>query len=177
VIGALADRAAAESEVWARAALQPGTRDESPLFGPVAGPRFALGVEAIYEGFLVHHARGRVFAPSDRRDGLLLGDYLYASGLVEVCQAGDVEAVAALADLVSLAAHLRAEGHRAGDDGLLWLATVRHLAGPRDGRLQAARDALRTGDPAPLRALVEPGEQTDRLLQRHAELTSAEVAA
>jgi len=177
VIGALADRAAAASEVWARAALPPGARDEEPLFGPVAGPRFASGVEAIYEGFLVHHARGRVFAPPSRQHGLLLGDYLYASGLVEICQAGDVEAVAALADLVSLAAHLRAEGHREGDDGLLWLATVRHLAGPRDGRLPAARDALRAGDPAPLRGLVERGEQADRLLGRHAALTGAEVAA
>lgn len=177
MIGALADRAAAASEVWARAALPPGARDEAPLFGPVAGPRFAVGVEAIYEGFLVHHARGRVFAPPDRQQGLLLGDYLYAWGLVEICQAGDVEAIGALADLISLAAHLRAEGHLDGDDGLLWLATVRHLAGPRSGRLSAARDALRAGDPGPLRALVEPGEQADRLLARHAELTAAEVAA
>lgn len=168
MIGALADRAAASSDVWARAALPPGARDEQPLFGPVAGPRFADGVESIYEGFLLHHARGRVFAPPDREHGLLLGDYLYASGLVQVCAAGDVDAVAALADLISLTAHLRAEGGgAAGDDGRLWLATARHLAGPRDARLAAARDALRAGDPGPLRELVGSGEQAERLLSRH----------
>ena len=48
--------------------------------------------------------------------------------------------IAALADLVSLAAHLRATG--AGIDGELWLATARHLAGPRDGALAAAREAI-----------------------------------
>jgi hypothetical protein len=175
VIGPLADRAAAASEVWARAALPAGARDEQPLFGPVAGPALADGVEAIYEGFLVHHARGRVFGPPDRQHGLLLGDYLYASGLVQVCEAGDVDAVAALADLIALAAHLRAEGHTAGDDGRLWLATARHLAGPRDERLATAREALRAGDAGPLRELVPPGEQANRVLARHDALMTAEV--
>jgi hypothetical protein len=172
VIGPLADRAAAASEVWARAALPPGARDERPLFGPVAGPRFADGVESIYEAFLVHHARGRVFAPPDREHGLLLGDYLYADGLVRICAAGDVEAVAALADLIALASHLRAEGVD-GEHGLLWLATARHLGGDRDGRLAAAREALRAGDAGPLADLVERDEQAERLLRRHAELMHA----
>ena len=177
MIGPLADRAASESAVWAQAALPPGARDEQPLFGPVAGARFADGVEAIYEGFLVHHARGRVFAAPDRQLGLLLGDYLYASGLVSVCQAGDVEAVAALADLVALAAHLRAEGDVDGDDGRLWLATARHLAGPRNGALHQAKDALRAGDRAPLRELVPPDEQARRLLARHERLMAQAAPA
>ena len=177
MIGPLADRAAAESAVWAQAALPPGARDEEPLFGPVAGPRFADGVEAIYEGFLVHHARGRVFDAPDRQLGLLLGDYLYATGLVGVCQAGDVEAIAALADLVALAAHLRAEGDGDGDDGRLWLATARHLAGPRNGALDRAKDALRAGDRAPLRELVPPDEQAHRLLARHELLLAQKASA
>jgi hypothetical protein len=177
VIGPLADRAAAESAVWAQAALPPGARDEEPLFGPVAGPRFADGVEAIYEGFLVHHARGRVFAAPDRQLGLLLGDYLYASGLVDVCQAGDVEAIAALADLISLAAHLRAEAGDDGDDGRLWLLTARHLAGPRNGAFVEAKDALRAGDRTPLRELVRSDEQARRLLARHEHLMAQEAPA
>ena len=39
-------------------------------------------------------------------------------------------------------------------DGELWLATARHLAGPRDDRLALARDAVRAGDPGPLLALA-----------------------
>ncbi len=149
----IADAAARASDVWGRSAVPADERDGDALFGRVAGRAFADGVETIYEGYLVHHApRGRVFAAPDREQGLLLGDYLYATGLVQVCEAGDVEAIAALADLVSLAAHLRATG--VGLDAELWLATARHLAGPRDGALAAAREALRDGDPAPLRALV-----------------------
>ena len=149
----IADAAARASDVWARSVLPADERDGDVLMGPVAGAAFADGVETIYEGYLVHHApRARAFAAPDREQGLLLGDYLYATGLVRVCEAGDVDAIAALADLVSLAAHLRATG--VGLDGELWLATARYLGGARDGGLAAAREALRDGDGAPLRALV-----------------------
>lgn len=164
VVGAIADRAIAASAVWARAALPGAERDLRPLFGPIAGAPFADGVETIYEGYLVHHApRGRVFAPADREQGLLLGDYLYASGLVRVCAAGDVDAIAALADLVSLAAHLRAEGRPL--DGELWLATARYLAGDRGPDLAAAREALRAGRGEPLLELAaKDGAET---VQQH----------
>jgi hypothetical protein len=163
-VGGIADRAIAASAVWARAALPSAERDTRPLFGPIAGDAFADGVETIYEGYLVHHApRGRVFAPADREQGLLLGDYLYASGLVRVCAVGDVDAIAALADLVSLAAHLRAEDRPL--DGELWLATAHYLAGDRGGDLEAAREALRAGDGEPLLRLAakDPAE----IVQQH----------
>ncbi len=160
----IAERAARGSAVWARSVLAPTDRDGDALFGTVAGAPFADGVETIYEGYLVHHApRGRVFAAPDREQGLLLGDYLYATGLVQVCEAGDVEAIAALADLVSLAAHLRASG--ANVDGELWLATARHLAGPRNDDLTAAREALRAGDSAALIALVADHDAAPLLLE------------
>ena len=46
--------------------------------------RFALGVETIYEGYLLHYGRPRLFAPPDEDVALLLGDYLYAHGLVRI---------------------------------------------------------------------------------------------
>jgi hypothetical protein len=160
----IATAAARGSDVWGRSVLPPAERDGEALFGPVAGAAFADGVETIYEGYLVHHApRGRVFVPPDREQGLLLGDYLYATGLVQVCEAGDVDAIAALADLVSLAAHLRATG--SGVDGELWLATARHLAGPRDGALPAAREALRGGDTTALLALVADADAQPLLVE------------
>ena len=163
-IGRIADRAARGSEVWARSVVAPADRVGDALFGPVAGAAFADGVETIYEGYLVHHApRGRVFSSPDREQGLLLGDYLYATGLVQVCEAGDVEAIAALADLVSLAAHLRATG--AGVDGELWLATARHLGGPRGDELADARDGLRAGDATALLALVADADAVPLLVE------------
>ena len=47
-------------------------------------PSFALGLETIYEGYLVHYGRPRLFAPADADTALLLGDYLYAHGLVRI---------------------------------------------------------------------------------------------
>jgi hypothetical protein len=156
----IVDAAARSSAVWERSAVTLDERDATDVFGPIAGAIFADGVETIYEGYLVHHApRGRAFAAPNREQGLLLGDYLYATGLVQVCAADDVAAIAALADLVSLAAHLRAEGG-SPVDGELWLATARFLGGARDGALAAARDALRAGDVEPLCALVADDDAT-----------------
>jgi hypothetical protein len=52
----------------------------------------------------------------------LLGDYLYAQGLVHLSGEGSVEAVADMAELISLCAHLQAQG--ADGDGPAWAATV-----------------------------------------------------
>jgi hypothetical protein len=121
----LAADAAAESELWAEALR--GAQDREPVFSPLAPERFALGLESIYEGYLLHYGRPRLFAPADDESALLLGDYLYAHGLVRVAALGDVEAVAALAELISTCAHLRAEG-RAGD-GEAWVDAATRLGG------------------------------------------------
>ena len=64
------------------------------MFSPLTDARFALAVETIYEGYLVHYGRPRLFAPGDQDTILLLGDYLYAQGLVRLSAAGSVAAVA-----------------------------------------------------------------------------------
>ena len=92
------------------------------MFSPLAESRFALAVETIYEGYLVHYGRPRLFAPGDADTVLLLGDYLYAQGLVRLSAAGSVEAVADMGELISLCAKLRAEA--SGDDGPAWAATI-----------------------------------------------------
>jgi hypothetical protein len=166
----IAERVAAASPVWAESVRPDGARDEAPLFGPLAGHGLAEGVETIYEGYLVHHAEGRIMRAPDRERALLLGDYLYAAGLVEVCRAGDVDAVATLASLVSLVSHLRAEGGDPADDGRAWLAAARHLGGHRGGDYAAAIEALRHHDVEALRRLV-PGDDGDgAVLRRHVRL-------
>ena len=106
-----------------------------PVFSPLGPDGHALGLETIYEGYLVHYGRSRLFAPPDRDTALLLGDYLYAHGLVHVAGTGDVKAVSDLAELISRCAQLRAEG--LGGDGDEWAATSRSLG---NGAGSAATD-------------------------------------
>jgi hypothetical protein len=120
---AIAAEAAVESPLWAEQ-LRPDPERE-PVFGALAPERFALGLETIYEGYLVHYGRARVFAAGEAETALLLGDYLYAHGLVRIAATGDLDAVAALAELISTCAHLRAED--APGDGEAWVAAVRRL--------------------------------------------------
>jgi hypothetical protein len=135
---AIAADAAAESPLWAEALRVEPQRE--PVFAPLAPERFALGLETIYEGYLVHYGRPRLFAPPDEEATLLLGDYLYAHGLVRVASLGDVEAVGALAELLSLCAHLRAQG--LPGDGEAWAATVATLDGGAEGSDAARGRAL-----------------------------------
>jgi hypothetical protein len=100
----------------------------------LADERYAVGLETIYEGYLLHYGRPRLFAPADRDTALLLGDYLYAHGLVRVADHDEVEAVADLAELISLCAHLQADG--APGDGEAWAATAVWLG---EGAIAAGR--------------------------------------
>jgi hypothetical protein len=121
----LAAGAAGESPLWAEA-LRPEP-DRDPVFSPLVPEQFALGLETIYEAYLVHYGRPRLFAPADDDIALLVGDYLYAHGLVRIAALGEVDAVAALAELISGCAALRAEG--VVDDGCAWVECARRLGG------------------------------------------------
>lgn len=123
----IVSQAELESSLWSAALRAPREREEAPVFSPLGESRFALGIESIYEGYLLHYGRPRLFSPDDRDTAILLGDYLYAHGLVRITAAGDVEAVERLAELLSLCAHLRAEG-RGAEDGEAWASTVGSLA-------------------------------------------------
>lgn len=126
----IAADAAGESPLW-RSALRPaGEREETPVFSPLAADEFALGLEAIYEGYLLHYGRPRLFTTSDRDTAVLLGDYLYAHGLVRIAELGNVDVVADLAELISVCAHLRVEG--APGDGAAWASAVALLGRWRD---------------------------------------------
>ena len=161
----LAAGAAAESALWT-AALR-GDPEREPVFSALAPPEHALGVETIYEGYLVHYARPRLFAPAERDTALLLGDYLYAHGLVRIAERGDVAAVHDLAELISLCAQLRADG--LDGDGPAWAATAALLG---SSELEEARAALRDDrDPGLLDRLAREAAgdaAVDRAVTAHA---------
>jgi hypothetical protein len=117
--------ASAESALWAEALRPVAEQEREPVFSPLAPAEHALGLETIYEGYLVHFGRSRLFAPDDCDTALLLGDYLYAHGLVHIAESGDVKAVADLAELISHCSQLRADG--LDGDGQAWVATSSSL--------------------------------------------------
>jgi hypothetical protein len=159
--------AAAESTLWADCLLPESDRDRNPVFSALGEARYGLGLETIYEGYLVHYGRPRLFAPPDDDTALLLGDYLYAHGVARISALHDVAAVADLSELISLSSQLRAE--EADGDGPLWAATAALLG---RGALDEARTSLRLhADPSPLDRVAREtagDEAVDAALADHA---------
>lgn len=163
----LAAEAAAESPLWGESLRPPHERDLVPVFSPLCDEQFALAIETIYEGYLLHYGRPRLFDPADADTALLLGDYLYAHGLVRLAGTGNVVAVEDLAELISLCAQARADG--GAGEAEAWVATAAALG---HAELADARQALRErGDPVPLADLAERlvgADPVDRACAAHA---------
>jgi hypothetical protein len=131
-----------------------------PALGRLAalGPRaagapgeYAVIVESVREGYLLHYGEPRIVSGADRDLRLLAGDYLYALGLDRLAALGDLDAVRELSDLISLAAEVndgtREDARRQREAGTLWLAaTVAIAAGP-SAEHGTAKAALRAGSP------------------------------
>jgi hypothetical protein len=126
-----------------------------------AGPRtaadpgeYALVVEAVREGYLLHYgaADARVVRGAEPDLALLAGDYLYALGLERLASIGDLAAVRELSDLISLAAQIH-DGRRppreAGEDAAaLWLGAAVAIGAGSGAAHERAKDAVRASDPA-----------------------------
>ena len=120
--------------------------DEKPELGLLvaAGPRaaaapgeYALVVESVREGYLLHYEQPRLLAGHDPDLALLAGDYLYALGIEGLAALGDAEAVAELAELIGRCAQLHAEGREDEVPGL-WRAAALAVGGGEDGDGDAA---------------------------------------
>ena len=103
---------------------------------------YALLVEAIHEGYLLHYGAGRVVRPEDPDLSLLAGDRLYALGLARLAELGDLAAVGELADVISLAAQAHAEGD-AERAAAVWEAGVRAVGDGPGPDHEAAKAAWR----------------------------------
>ena len=113
---------AADPALAADAATDPGPA----RFTHVLGTR-GFVLETVYEGYLMHYGEPRAFTGMDEDLRLLAGDALYALGLSRLAEAGDLEAVAALSDLISRSAQAHAEG-RPEDAEALWEESAQSLA-------------------------------------------------
>jgi hypothetical protein len=128
VVDAIACGARSESEIWAAALRE--APDWQPVFSELVPDHLKLGLETVYEAYLVHYGSARLFEAPDADEAILLGDYLYAHGLVRVADAGGVDAVRVLAELISRCAALRADGLLG--DGEAWVDAARALGGSPD---------------------------------------------
>jgi hypothetical protein len=164
VLVALAKQLRAQRSVISTHVVDPEA--EVPVLGSLAasGPRaasapdeYAFLVEAMREGYLLHYATSRLLSGADPDLALLAGDYLYALGLERLAALRDLEAVAELADLVSLAAQAHG-GDRDPDRarreaGSLWLASAVAVGCGASAAHTEAKEALRSGSPSAARLL------------------------
>jgi hypothetical protein len=136
---------------------------EAPAEGPAqlaaSGPRvngrgadYELLIETIYEGYLLHYHAPRVVCPPEADLGLLAGDRLYALGLARLVKLGDVEAVAELADVITLSAL----AHGAEKPELaeaVWTAGARAVGWGTSPQHDHVKALVRSGSPAALAAM------------------------
>jgi hypothetical protein len=134
--------------------------DPGPAQLAATGPRtrgrereYELLLEMILEGYRLHYTEPLVVRPDDPDLALLLGDQLYALGLSRLAALGDVEAVAELADVISLVA----QAHSATDPALshaVWEAGAAAVGwGPSDDH-RRAKERARANHPDASDALL-----------------------
>jgi hypothetical protein len=120
---------------------------ERPVFGLLAalGERaagapgeYALVVEAVREGYLLHYGTSRLLRGHDADLALLAGDYLYALGIERLAALEDAEAVAVLSELIGRCAQLHAEGREDEVPGL-WRVSAFAVGGGEHADREAAR--------------------------------------
>lgn len=178
----------AEGEAIAPALVStPGEDALGPLVVAAAaarpdGPEYALVVESVLEGYLLHFGRPRLLDTADADLRLLAGDYMYALGLSRLARLGDLEAVRALADLITLSArhHAAAPGDHRLLEGLWALTALAVGGGPWAGYEPAIAKARRDGaEPAEVLAEVSSraADIGVELEAQHALIAFRQVAA
>ncbi|MGI8728846.1 MAG: hypothetical protein ACR2LK_02440 [Solirubrobacteraceae bacterium] len=136
-----------------------GDAGPDPVALATAGPRSAahrddveLALTAVLEGCLLHYGHPRALRIDDPDLALLAGDRLYALGLARLATIGDLDAIAELADIISLSA----QAHAGGDEQLAlaaWHAGAAAIGWGADERTDAAKARARAGEPGAAEAL------------------------
>ena len=123
--------------------------------GPRAEGRreqYELLIETIYEGYLLHYHAPRVVRAPEDDLGLLAGDRLYALGLARLVELGDIEAVAELADVITLTALAHGAGNADLADAV-WTAGARAIGWGASADHERAKALIRAGSPDAPRAM------------------------
>ena len=149
-LDAIAERLRADGTIAADVLTAP---TEPPRLGPLAaaGPRaaedpasYSFVIEAVREGYLLHHGTSRLLAGADPDLALLAGDYLYALGIARLATLSDPAAVVELGDLISISAQAHAE-ERAEVAEALWPASALAVGCGATEAIREAKQAAREG--------------------------------
>lgn len=103
-----------------------GTPAPDPLIDAIDGDA-ALVLAAVREGYRLHYGEATVVRTGDDDLALLGGDRLYALGVARLAQAGDLAAVALLAQLIARVAQAHAEDDPQAADAA-WRSTASSFA-------------------------------------------------
>jgi hypothetical protein len=143
---------------------------------------YALLIESIFEGYLLHYGPSRLMPAPDPDLRLLAGDYLYALGLSRLAGMGDLQSVRELADLITLCARAHASNHDGSPErvwrltGALWSLSVLAIAGgPWPEHDEAKREA-RAARTAPAEPMLEATRSRARQLGLEHQLERALIA-
>jgi hypothetical protein len=143
---------------------------------------YALLVESILEGYLLHYGTSRILDPPSRDLRLVGGDYLYALGLARLAEIGDLEAVDELADLISLCAQAHAAASEDGSQGAwrltrgLWALSVLAVAYGRWSEQELAKSVARANGVAVADHLLDTAVARAQGLDGGVELEHALIA-
>jgi hypothetical protein len=86
---------------------------------PTSGDVTFSADAAVREGERAHYARGQVLHTDDADLALLAGDHLYALGLADLAERGDLAGITRLAGIIARCARAHAEG-RPADAAAEW---------------------------------------------------------
>jgi hypothetical protein len=148
----------------------PNLDQPGPAQVAASGPRtigrereYELLLEMILEGARLHYRAPVVVCPEDPDLGLLLGDQLYALGLARLAALGDLDAIAELADVISIVAQAEAAGDRALA-AATWEAGAVAIGWGQSAEHAAAKSLARGGDPGAAEAMRAAARAARRLL-------------
>jgi len=166
-LGELHSLLESEGGLLAAALQKTGSRE---VFAPLVttGPRtsadptgYAVVVESILEGYLLHYGRGRIVDDPDPDLRLLAGDHLYAFGLVRLARIGDLEAIDELSDLITFCAQAHATAPNARIESpwrltqVFWANAVLAVAAGPSREQRDAKECARGGDPAVIEKVLD----------------------
>ena len=159
------DRPAPFSSLFAAACLPRDSESCAEAAGKQDANLYQLGLEYIFEGYLLHYGRSRLLAEDGGEFPVLAGDHMYARGLAAIASLGDLHCIMALAELIRVCSLIECEGLAMELAVDAWAVTTLELAKRASGTVPPEAPGGSAGGPErnSEATLVEPAGLGGRL--------------